>query len=121
MLEALAAAGAFDEIERDRAKAFAAVEPILGTANRAQDEALAGQSALFGGGGAETIRMTRHDNWSAEERLRREFDAIGFFISGHPLDAYQGVLTASARRPLGDFRQRGEKGRVGGSPRRHRA
>jgi len=93
VLEALAAAGAFDEIERDRARAFAAVEPILGTANRAQDEALAGQSALFGGGGTETIRVTRYENWSAEERLRREFDAIGFFISGHPLDAYQAVLT----------------------------
>jgi DNA polymerase-3 subunit alpha len=92
VLEALAAAGAFDAIERDRARAFAAVETILGVANRAQDEALAGQSALFGGGGAEPIRVTRYDNWSAEERLKREFDAIGFFVSGHPLDAYQAVL-----------------------------
>ncbi len=75
VLEALAAAGAFDEIERDRARAFAAVETILGTANRAQDEALAGQSALFGGGGTETIRVTRYEKLvggrEAAARIRR--------------------------------------------------
>jgi DNA polymerase-3 subunit alpha len=92
VLEALAAAGAFDELERDRAKAFAAVEPILGLANRAQDDHLAGQSGLFGAGEPEALRLTHYENWSAEERLRREFEAIGFFISGHPLDAYQKVL-----------------------------
>jgi DNA polymerase-3 subunit alpha len=92
VLESLAAAGAYDEIERDRARAFASVEPLLAVANRTQDESLAGQSGLFGGGEAEPLRLGRFDNWSAEEKLRREFDAIGFFISGHPLDAYQGVL-----------------------------
>ncbi len=92
VLESLAAAGAYDEIERDRARAFASIEPLLAVANRHQDEHLAGQSGLFGGGEAEPLRLARFDNWSAEEKLRREFDAIGFFISGHPLDAYQGVL-----------------------------
>jgi DNA polymerase-3 subunit alpha len=92
VLESLAAAGAFDEIERDRARAFACVEPILAVANRTQGEALAGQSGLFGGGEQDALRLARYENWSAEERLRREFDAIGFFISGHPLDAYQAVL-----------------------------
>ena len=114
VLEALAAAGAFDEIERDRAKAFAAVEPILGAANRAQDEALAGQSALFGGGGTESIRVNRYDNWSAEERLRREFDAIGFFISGHPLDAYQGVLQRLRVDRWATFAQAVKKGASAG-------
>ncbi|WP_374545873.1 DNA polymerase III subunit alpha [Rhodoblastus sp.] len=92
VLEALAAAGAFDELERDRAKAFAAVEPILGLANRAQEEHQIGQAALFGAGEPEALRLTHYENWSAEERLRREFEAVGFFISGHPLDAYQKVI-----------------------------
>jgi DNA polymerase-3 subunit alpha len=92
VLEALAAAGAFDELERDRAKVFAAVEPILGLANRAQEENLIGQTALFGGGEQQALRIAQYENWTAEERLRREFEAIGFFISGHPLDAYQNVL-----------------------------
>ncbi len=92
VLEALAAAGAFDEIERDRARAFAAVEPILALANRVQDEAAAGQSALFGVAEPEVLSLAKSESWSAEERLQREFDAIGFFVSGHPLDGYQGVL-----------------------------
>jgi DNA polymerase-3 subunit alpha len=92
VLENLAAAGAFDELERDRAKAFAAMEKILALANVAQDEARAGQNALFGGGAPEPLRLTKWENWSAEERLKREFDAIGFFLSGHPLDSYAAVL-----------------------------
>jgi DNA polymerase-3 subunit alpha len=92
VLEALAAAGGFDEIERDRARAFAAVEQILGLANRAQEDHLVGQTGLFGAGEPEALRLTQYENWSAEERLRREFEAIGFFVSGHPLDAYQKVL-----------------------------
>jgi DNA polymerase-3 subunit alpha len=91
VLEALAAAGAFDEMERDRAKAFAAVEQILALANRTQEESLVGQTALFGAAEPQALRLSNYENWSAEERLRREFEAIGFFISGHPLDAYQGV------------------------------
>jgi DNA polymerase-3 subunit alpha len=61
-------------------------------ANRTHDDAAAGQAALFGGGEPEALRLTNYENWSAEERLRREFEAVGFFISGHPLDAYQNVL-----------------------------
>ena len=92
VLESLAAAGAFDEIERDRAKAFSAIESILALANRTQEDANAGQAALFVAAAPESLRLTRTENWSAEEKLKREFDAIGFFISGHPLDAYQAVL-----------------------------
>ncbi|PPQ39579.1 DNA polymerase III, alpha subunit [Rhodoblastus acidophilus] len=92
VLESLAAAGAFDELERDRAKAFASMEKVLAHANVAQDEARAGQNALFGGGEPEPLRLNKWDNWSAEERLKHEFDAIGFFLSGHPLDSYQAVL-----------------------------
>ena len=92
VLEALAAAGGFDELERDRARVFAAVEPILALANRAQEESQLGQTALFGAAEPEALRLTNYENWSAEERLRREFEAMAFFISGHPLDAYQNVM-----------------------------
>ena len=92
VLESLAAAGAFDELERDRSKAFVSMEKVLAHANLAQDEARAGQNALFGGGAPEPLRLTKWENWSAEERLQREFDSIGFFLSGHPLDSYAAVL-----------------------------
>ncbi len=91
-LESLAAAGAFDEIEPDRAIAFAAIEPVLALANRTAQEKAAGQNALFGESDAAPLKV-RAAPWPAADRLRREYDAVGFFLSGHPLDAYQSALT----------------------------
>ena len=92
VLESLAAAGAFDDLESDRARAFAAIEPILATANRMESERENGQSALFGGSGGDSFVTPRAQAWPAAEKLKREFDAVGFFLSGHPLDAYESVL-----------------------------
>ena len=91
VLESLVAAGAFDEIERDRARVFAAIDSIVATAGRTESERLEGQSALFGAAATE-VRLPPAAAWSAPERLKREFDAVGFFLSGHPLDAYESVL-----------------------------
>ncbi len=92
VLESLVAAGAFDELEPDRARAFAAIEPILATANRMESERENGQVALFSGSGAEQFLTPKAQGWPAAEKLKREFDAVGFFLSGHPLDAYENVL-----------------------------
>jgi DNA polymerase-3 subunit alpha len=92
-LESLIAAGALDEVEKDRAKAFAAVDGIMALANRSQDEAVAGQGDIFGSlGEPEPLRVPSYKPWQASERLQREYDAIGFFLSGHPLDEYGGIL-----------------------------
>ncbi|HLW92708.1 MAG TPA: DNA polymerase III subunit alpha, partial [Roseiarcus sp.] len=90
-LESLAAAGAFDEIEPDRARAFASVEPALAIAHRALDEKAMGQDGLFGDVAAAPL-IVRAPPWSATDRLRREFEAVGFFLSGHPLEAYGAAL-----------------------------
>jgi DNA polymerase III subunit alpha len=90
-LESLAAAGAFDEIESDRARAFASIEPALALAHRASDEREAGQSGLFGEAEPAPL-IVRAPAWSATDRLRREFEAVGFFLSGHPLESYGAAL-----------------------------
>ncbi len=93
VLESLCAAGAFDDLEKDRARAFAAMETILAVANRMQAEAQAGQAGLFGGAADEApMAMPKVPAWTAAEKLRREFENIGFFLSGHPLDEYEGIL-----------------------------
>jgi DNA polymerase-3 subunit alpha len=91
-LESLAAAGAFDELEPDRALAFAAIEPMLALAHRRAEEEAAGQNELlFGETEAAPLRAPA-PAWSAADRLRREFEAVGFFLSGHPLEAYEPAL-----------------------------
>ncbi|MGD0763596.1 MAG: DNA polymerase III subunit alpha [Roseiarcus sp.] len=91
-LESLAAAGAFDELEPDRAIAFAAIEPMLALAHRRAEEEAAGQNALLFGETEAAPMRVRAQAWSAADRLRREFEAVGFFLSGHPLESYAPAL-----------------------------
>jgi DNA polymerase-3 subunit alpha len=92
-LESLVAAGAFDCLEPKRARAFGAIDALLAHAQRTGADAQSGQSELFGGGEARAVLQV-HDveEWLPAERLNREYDAIGFFLSGHPLDDYASAL-----------------------------
>jgi len=92
VLESLTCAGAFDEFERNRARVLAAVDSVLGRAQRTHDGAEIGQSELFGGGQREPIVLPQVEPWLPAERLRHEYEAVGFFLSGHPLDDYAAVL-----------------------------
>jgi DNA polymerase-3 subunit alpha len=104
VLESLAAAGAFDEFERNRAGVFMTVDQVLARAQRAHDTATIGQSELFGGGGQrEPIKLANAEPWLPAERLKREYDAVGFFLSGHPLDDYAAVLKKLRVQPWAEF------------------
>jgi DNA polymerase-3 subunit alpha len=93
VLESLVAAGAFDAIEPNRARAAAAVDTMLATAQRTHEDAAIGQSELFGGAAAPApINLPSVEPWLPAERLQREYEAVGFFLSGHPLDDYAAAL-----------------------------
>ncbi|HVG52060.1 MAG TPA: DNA polymerase III subunit alpha, partial [Xanthobacteraceae bacterium] len=93
VLESMAAAGAFDTLEPDRARAVAAVDAILAAAQRSHEAVSVGQSELFGGPSQrDALSIPATAPWLPAERLQREFDAVGFFLSGHPLDDYAPLL-----------------------------
>jgi DNA polymerase-3 subunit alpha len=93
VIESLAAAGAFDALESNRARVFAGAEAILAACQRSHEAASIGQNDMFGNAAdAPTIVLPQSEPWLPAERLRREYDAIGFFLSGHPLDDYATVL-----------------------------
>jgi DNA polymerase-3 subunit alpha len=93
VLESLAAAGAFDALEANRARVHAGVDVVLAAAQRRHEDAEMGQSELFGGAAMrEQLPLPAAEPWLPSARLQREFDAIGFFLSGHPLDDYAGPL-----------------------------
>jgi DNA polymerase-3 subunit alpha len=93
VIESLAAAGAFDTLEPNRARVFAGADAILAACQRSHEAATIGQNDMFGGAAdAPTIMLPQVEPWLPAERLRREYDAIGFFLSGHPLDDYAAVL-----------------------------
>ena len=86
-LESLAKAGALDKLEPNRARALAAVPVLAATAQSAEEQRTSNQVSLFGDQ-AESLRapLPRSAPWSASEKLDHEFKAVGFFLSGHPLD-----------------------------------
>jgi DNA polymerase III subunit alpha len=93
IIESLAAAGAFDTIEPNRARVFAGADAMLAACQRAHEAATSGQNDMFGSAAdAPSIVLPQIEPWLPAERLRREYDAIGFFLSGHPLDDYATVL-----------------------------
>ena len=102
-LECLASAGAFDELDPNRASIFAGAEAILAFANRQKEERLAGPSAVVGSENPGTIFLPKSDSWPLAERLQREFESIGFFLSGHPLDAYAGILARLGVQRFAEF------------------
>ena len=104
-LENLIAAGALDELETDRAKASAAVDPMMGLAQRSLEIAAGGAMDMFGGVSAAdvTLRIPLHGTWPAAERLRKEYEAVGFFLSGHPLDEYGALLKKLRVQTWADF------------------
>jgi DNA polymerase-3 subunit alpha len=113
VVESLAAAGAFDGMEANRARVFAAVDAMLATAQRAHEDAALGQSELFGGPAArEPIVLAALEPWLPAERLQREYDAVGFFLSGHPLDDYAAALKRLRVQPWAEF-ARAVKGGAG--------
>jgi DNA polymerase-3 subunit alpha len=93
-LENLIAAGAFDELEPDRAKACASIDAIMSLAQQSHEAANGGMIDMFGGVAAADVplRISSYEPWPAAERLQREYDAVGFFLSGHPLDEYGDLL-----------------------------
>ncbi len=64
---------------------------MLALANRRAEERQSQQAALFGDA-QEAPLQVKATPWPASDRLQREFDAIGFFLSGHPLEAHEAVI-----------------------------
>jgi DNA polymerase-3 subunit alpha len=115
-LETLAAAGAFDGLEPNRALVYANMEGMMAMANRLAENASLGTSDLFGGGGnaAPALDLKAAQTWTPMEKLQSEFDAVGFFLSGHPLDQYEKALAKLGVRRFVDFEAAAERGASGG-------
>jgi DNA polymerase-3 subunit alpha len=102
----LAKAGAFECLNPNRAQTFAAAETLLRQASRAAEERDSRQESLFGGidsGFAARPSLPVVADWPPVERLQFEFDAIGFYLSSHPLDPYGKSLERAGILRYGDL------------------
>jgi DNA polymerase-3 subunit alpha len=104
-IENLTRAGAFDGLNRNRAQVLAATETLIRFAASATESRESGQASLFGGEATSSHlpRLPEVQDWSAMERLSFEREAVGFYLSAHPLDSYAVALARLRVRPYADL------------------
>jgi DNA polymerase III subunit alpha len=94
VFEALIAAGAFDQVTGNRAQLLATLDGAMREAQLRLADRISGQTSLFGDQTATQTTPPPYsppevEPWSEAERLSREKEVLGFFISGHPLEKYR--------------------------------
>ncbi len=98
VLEHLIKCGAFDSIHADRARVLAAMDQALEKAQARHRDRSAGQLSLFdllrasNKQSPEPETLPEVPSWDSRTLLNYEKEALGFYISGHPLDHYADVL-----------------------------
>ena len=110
-LETLIKSGAFDQFGRSRAQLVAAIDGAIEAARSVQKAKEAGQGNLFGSAGLQEAMKPReiYDEqiieWPESERLQSEKDAIGFYITGHPLDRYRADIRGLVNGTISSFEE----------------
>ena len=93
LLENLVKSGALDSLHENRAQVFEGVETVLRHAQSKVSDRASKQVSLFGADDSSSkITLPNVLDWRRMERLSNECDAIGFYLSSHPLDAFSGTL-----------------------------
>ena len=89
-LEQLIKAGAFDCLDKNRGRLFANIDTIISHINSATELKNSAQNSLFGVEELQSkVNLADKPDWPELEKLRLESEAIGFYLSAHPLDSYQ--------------------------------
>ena len=93
-LEMLVQAGAFDVLDNNRHRVFKSLDALVAYSAAINDQKMSKQVSLFGDGGDDLPEpvLPSVSDWLPAERLSREFSAIGFYVTGHPLDDYKSAF-----------------------------
>ncbi len=109
-LEMLARAGAFDELDSNRRRVFASLDALTAYSAAIFEQRASNQVSLFGEAGDDLPepRLSPVDDWLPNERLAEEETAIGFYLSGHPLDDYAVALKRKNMLTLAELKEKAE-------------
>ena len=92
-LEGLVKSGAFDKINNNRKALFNSIPNFILKSKNIFENKIANQIDLFSKDETKNDDLVpNYDDWKFEERLSKEFEAVGFFISGHPLNQFKGLV-----------------------------
>ena len=107
-LEMLVQAGALDVLETNRHRIFKSLDALVAYSAAIHDQKVSKQVSLFGETGDDLPEpvLSAVSDWLPAERLSREFSAIGFYVTGHPLDDYKSCLLYTSPSPRDRVRSR---------------
>jgi len=113
-MEMLARAGGFDLLDGNRRKCLESVDKLVAYSAATHDDRNSAQGGLFGDAGEAlpAPRLPMPEDWLPNERLGQEHTAIGFYLSGHPLDDYAGALKRKNVLTLDELHQKAAGGTV---------
>ncbi len=111
-LEGLAAAGALDALEPNRAKVLANADMLLAVADEAERSRTSGQAALFGGDdhAEPSLRLAEVEAWSRPEQMAKERENFGFYFAAHPVEQYRVIASANGARSYASLIAQGVQG-----------
>ena len=111
-LENLARAGAFDSLHPNRAQIVAAADALMAYGQSMAAERASSQTSLFGGEQVEAgrPRLVSREPWTQSEQLDEELAAVGFYLTGHPLEGMIEVLRRRRTTLLTDVLVQAEAG-----------
>ena len=110
-LEGLVIAGAFDSTNKNRASLFNSVELALDHAHKVQNSKLASGDSLFGETSDIIVpepALIEADDWTEKERLAKEREVVGFYITGHPLTKFEVEYKSFANFHIGEVEENEE-------------
>jgi len=111
-MEMLARAGAFDQLDSNRHKVLRSVDALTAYSAASHDERNSAQGGLFGdtNEALPPPRLPMPEDWLPNERLGEEHQAVGFYLSGHPLDDYAGPLKRKRVMTLSELHAKAQGG-----------
>ena len=116
VVESLIKAGAFDSLGLTRAHLLATTDTALESGQRQQRDRAEGQGSFFEILPAAPVRASAPADitpeWDADQRLAFEKEVLGFYISGHPLARYRGVVEPLGVTTSADLAAKGHGARV---------
>jgi DNA polymerase-3 subunit alpha len=110
-LEMMARAGAFDQLDPNRRRVMESIDALTAYSAAVHEARASSQVSLFGEAGEDLPepRLSPVADWLPNERLAEEYAAIGFYLSGHPLDDYMGPLKRKGAMTLAELQAKAER------------
>ncbi len=107
-IEALSCAGAFDEFNVSRAAVFNQAPEIVKYHKSKNSNSIDLQKDMFGDIHISSFKLTEEEEWKSNYKLMKEYEMLGFYLSGHPLVTHKKNYKSLMLREYSEIKENSE-------------